>query len=315
MQGSVDGYRSRSQALIRNVYKPIPPNFASSTIENIGELAGKGVELALTYGLVKNQRLSWEVGLSATQAVSILENAGYGYDTIPYATIGCGCTGDYQLLYPGATIGTFWGPILAEIDENGLPIYADINRNGIIGGEIDYYKGDQTKLGDAQPTWQLGISQKLSWRNLDLNFLLQVVTGHQIANGYRVAYEVNPTYTGFNSVVTQYYNSALKQTRFSSAYLENGSFLRMQYLSVGYQLQLHKKWVNSLHFQIGAQNLFTLTNYSGLDPELRLTDFGSLNYGSSNYRDYVGDRLAPGIDRVGTYPTARRWWLGVQAAF
>jgi len=314
LQGAVNWYRARNRDLIRSVYKPIPPNFANVTIENVGETAEKGIELALNYAIIKSQNLTWEVSLSATQFVNTLEKTGYGTDTVANATVGCGCTGNYQLLYPGVAIGTFWGPILTEIDKNGFQTYQDINRNGITGGaEIGYYKADQTRLGDAQPAWQLGFSQKLTWRNLDLNFLLQAVTGHQIAHEYRIAYEIAPT--GFNTIVTQYYNPTLKNTQFSSAYVENGSFLRMQYLSLGYRLHLNNKWFHSLHFQIGAQNLFTVTNYSGLDPELRLRDTGSRSFGSRSYRDYEGDRLAPGIDRRGTYPTARRWWLGVQAEF
>lgn len=318
LQGSVDWYRYRSRELMQAVTKPVPPNFASSTIENVGEIAGHGTELALNYQLVKKQDLTWELGLSAATTVSTLEKTWAGSDTLISTSPGgpCGCGVFYQLIYPGATIGTFWGPVATGIDANGLQTYQDIDGDSQTGSsEIEGYDQDQTRLGDAEPRWQLGLRQQLTWRNLDLNFMLQAVTGHQIIHGYRNAYEAD-LYKSWNSVVTTYYDPALTQTRFNSRIVENGSFLRMQYVSLGYRLPLQdNKWVHSLHFQIGAQNLFTLTKYTGLDPDLRLRDIGSLDNGSSLPRAYQGDVLSPGIDRAGTYPTARRWWLGVQAAF
>ncbi len=319
LQGSVDWYRYRSRDLIQRVTKPQPPNFSSSTIENAGEIAGHGTELALNYQLVNNQDLTWEIGLSATTAVSTLENTGQGADTLLSGIPGapCGCGVFLQVLYPGVTIGTFWGPVATGINEQGGQTYQDIDRDGLTGGvEIEDYRQDQTRLGDAQPRWQLGLSQKLTWRNLDLNFLLQAVTGHQIYHYYRNAYESNsPVFTTWNRVITRYYDPTLLQTRFSNRVVEDASFLRLQYVSLGYRVEVHKsKWLHSLHFQIGAQNLFTLTRYAGLDPELRLTDRGPTDNGGRTTSGY-GNALSPGIDRGSTYPTARRWWLGVQAAF
>ncbi len=319
LQGSIDWYRSRSRELVAAFTKATPPNFAYTTIENGGEIAGHGTELTLNYQLAKGQNLTWEVGLSAATSVSTLE-AGFTDDTLRHAFPGglCGCDVYYQLLYTGATIGTAWGPVANGIDADGAQTYADINGNGQTGiNETSTPNRDQTKLGDAEPRWQLGLYQKLTWRNIDLSFMLQAVTGHEIINGYRNGYEANnPVTAYYNTVVTRYYDADLQQTRFNSRIVENGSFLRMQYVTLGYQLPLPKnKWINGLHFQIGAQNLFTLTQYTGLDPELRLQDTGFSDNGSRSINADQGDVLAPGIDRVGTYPTARRWWLGVQATF
>lgn len=314
LQGSADWYTYRSRDLIQNVSKSVPPNFAVSTIENTGEIAGHGTELSLNYQLIKKQQLSWEVGLSAARALSTLEKPGVYADTIQYGIPGqpCGCSVYLQVLYPGVTIGTFWGPVATGIDAGGSQTFEDIDGNGSI--QSDQFNRDQTNLGTAQPTWQLGMSQKLTWRNLDLNFQLQAVTGHHLVNYYRYGYEANYA-SSWNHIITRYWDPALKTTRFNSRMVEDASFLRLQYASLGYRLPLKTRWLHSLHFQIGAQNLFTLTKYTGLDPDLRLRDPGPSDNGGRGYADGFTDPLAPGIDRGGTYPTARRWWLGVEAEF
>ncbi|MEO6039456.1 MAG: SusC/RagA family TonB-linked outer membrane protein, partial [Saprospiraceae bacterium] len=314
LQVSANTYRYHSRDLITTITAPIPPNFSSNTVKNVGEISGRGVELSLSYQLVKNQNWNWELGLSANKSESTLENAGFfsPYDSLSYSTAGypCGCGTFLQLLYPGATVGTFWGPIAAGINAQGFQTFEDLNGDGSINA--DQFNRDQTRLGDAQPTWQLGLQQKLTWRNLDLSMLLQAVTGHQLYHYYRHAYETNYS-TAYNRLITRYFDPALRYAPYSNRLIEDGSFLRMQYLSLGYRLPLHQQWLHSLHFQIGAQNLFTLSKYTGLDPDLRLRDTGPFDNGGRPTEGY-GDPLAPGIDR-GSYPTARRFWLGVEAAF
>ncbi len=312
LQAAANLYSYHSRDLIASVYKPIPPNFASSTIENVGETSGRGAELNLNYQLVKAQHFSWDLGIVATTAITTLESIYNSSDTITYAIAGqpCGCNVFLQVLYPGVTLGTFYGPVANGIDASGSQTFEDIDGNGYL--QTDDYRRDQTNLGNAQPKWQLGIHQQLTWRNLDLNFLVQAVTGHKMVNYYRYAYEVNSV-SSWNHIVTRYWDPALKLTRFNDRMVEDASFLRLQYVALGYNLKLKNPWLQSLHFQIGAQNLFTLSKYTGLDPDLRLGDKGPSDNGGRNYG--FSDPLAPGIDRGGTYPTARRWWLGVEAAF
>jgi len=313
LQAAANWYNYRSRDLILDLYVPVPPNFARTTIENTGEISGQGVELSLNYALVKNQNLSWEVGISATRSSNILEKyISTSTDTIQYAIAGqpCGCGVYYQVIYPGVNIGTFWGPVATGVTADGSQTFEDLDGNGYL--QVDYVAGDQTDLGHAQPNWQIGVNQKLTWRNLDLNFLLQAITGHRLTNYYRYGYEVNRP-SSWNYVVTSYFDPNLRESRFNSRLVENASFLRLQYLSLGYKLPVKSPWLHSLHFQIGAQNLFTLSKYSGLDPDLRILDPGPSDNGSRGYG--FDNPLAPGIDRGGTYPTARRWWLGVEAEF
>ncbi len=117
--------------------------------------------------------------------------------------------------------------------------------------------------------------------------------------------------TGYNYVNTSLSNPAITSAQFSSLYVEKADFFKLDNLSVGYNFNLSEatqKYVKSIKFSLTASNVFTITSYTGNDPDPALTDRGGASNG-----DFANgnDVLAPGIDRRNNYFTARRLSLGI----
>ncbi len=316
LNGALDfyTYTSRDIILLSNV--PSPPDFAFHTYKNTAELSGKGVEITLNYEVAKQQNFSWETGLTATRSSVTLETLGRK-DTITAGSAGapCACGTYYYLQFPGIPVGTFWGPVTdGELDGNGQLVYKNLDGDPQINPFL--YNRDQTSLGSGLPKWEFGIRQKLAWHQFDMNFLLRGASGHVLVHEMRLFYEsVDPGFLIWNKVVTKYFDKNNRGlNRFDNIDVEKGAFLRLQYASLGYRVPLpEKSWFRSLRLEIGGQNLFTITKYTGLDPEVRLSDFGPTDNGGR--KNIYREVLSPGIDRRSTYLLARTWWAGVQATF
>ncbi|MEZ4967821.1 MAG: SusC/RagA family TonB-linked outer membrane protein [Saprospiraceae bacterium] len=314
LQGSLDLYRYTSSDLIVRQIVKSPPSLNEIQYQNAAELSGKGVELSLNYTGVQNQNVTWEFGLTASRFSTVIETYGRP-DTFDLGIAGSPglCCPRYQLIYPGAGLGTFWGPVTdGELDGNGELIFKNIDKNPDI--DINSFQRDQAKIGTGVPKWEFGFRQRFAWKRFDLNLMLRAVTGHTLANEMRLFYEnINSGNSHWNKVVTEYYDERNKsQNRISSWIMEDASFLRLQNLSLGYRFKLpEKSGIRSLYLQAGAQNLLTITGYTGIEPEARLADTGTSDNGSRSIPVRVP--LTPGVDRRNTYPMARVLWFGVRA--
>ena len=159
-------------------------------------------------------------------------------------------------------------------------------------------------LGNGLPKVYLGWSNTFRYKNFDLSMQFTGQFGFKILNEARAYYENNSiNYNRLQSVLEAPYGDRTlagnqKQT-FVSYYLENGDFLKLTNLTFGYTVPLKKnKFVNNIRAYFSAENLFTITKYKGLDPEL------------SN-----GDATSAGIERRDNYPTVRSFTLGLNINF
>ena len=152
--------------------------------------------------------------------------------------------------------------------------------------------------------------------NWDLNMFFRGVFGHDLANEYRVFYEnLDPTASTWNKVQTDFFNpSVTAKNRFDNTHVEKATFVRLDNATLGYNVKLPAgSWFNKARFYASGQNLFTITNYSGVDPEPRVGDNGSSDNGGRASLTF--DPLAPGIDRRTTYFLARTISVGVNLGF
>ncbi|MEY3249855.1 MAG: hypothetical protein RL742_1898, partial [Bacteroidota bacterium] len=172
---------------------------------------------------------------------------------------------------------------------------------------------DMTAVGNATPALMLGLNQSFEWRRWDFNLFLRGIFGHELAHENRIFYEnIDPSFTPFNKVKTDYFNPNIKSAnRLDDTHIEKAGFLRLDNLTLGYRLPLRESGrVEKLRLYLGGQNLFTLTGYTGLDPELRLQDNGPTDNGGTGYA--APDYLLPGVDRRGAYIPVKTIFLGVQ---
>ena len=134
-------------------------------------------------------------------------------------------------------------------------------------------------------------------------------------NSYRGFYEnTEPTTTiNYNVVKTKYYDPAIRNALANNTHVEDASFVKLDNMSIGYTFPMQGKAVNRFRMYVAAQNLFVITDYTGVDPEVRYVDTNDTD--PNGFFPGQPDPLAPGIERRGTYFTTRTFTFGVNLGF
>ena len=291
-------------------------------IINAGDVSNTGVELDIQYqGSVKN-RWNIAMGLNAAYLKNEVLSTPDGVDFIPGAAFGVG-GGIASRFEKGQPIGYFMGyqtagvfQSQAEIDQSPIKQlgakpgdlkFADLNGDGVISFSDD---SDKKFLGSPLPKFTVGYNLSVSRKGWDISMQLYAALGQKIVRNYerqqpyanQLAYTINRwTGPGSTNDYPRLTTSLTRNNVFSDYYVEDGSFLRLRNLQIGYTLKgksLEKLKMTGLRIYLSANNIYTLTRYMGYDPDL-----GS-----------VGGALGAGIDN-GFYPQARTVMLGFSLRF
>lgn len=308
-----DYFRSTATDLIILGTVSEPVAYSGIVYQNLAELGTIGMEVVLGMQEIKpGKHLEYQNDLVLSRAITTV-NATSGNKPIEVSYVGAPgfCCVSFQEAQVGQQVGTFTGLVRNEIDANGIVTYVDKDKNGV----VDHHSADAVNFGSAQPKWQFGWHNRLIYKRLSLNFILRGVRGHLVANETRLHYETGSSlkWTAQNAIRTTYFDPKQKVPvhAFDNTYAENASFLRLQNLEVSYQLPSIAH-VRSARVFLGGQNLLTLTKYTGLDPEYRLTDAGDTDI---FFNGRPLQPLAPGIDRRDGYGVSRTWLVGLRFGF
>ncbi|MEN0004081.1 MAG: SusC/RagA family TonB-linked outer membrane protein [Bacteroidota bacterium] len=320
LTGSIDYYTRTTEDLILEVGVDQTTNFFDQNFVNLGELQSSGLELALNAVMIDNQAFSYETGVTFTYFIEneivSLNNSDFQFaptGQLPRANLGAPGLNDTRLilLQEGAPVGQIWGPVFNGINDDGTYNLTDVDGNGEIN------EADNQVIGNGLPDFELGWNNTFTFGDFDFNFFLRGTFGHDLVNTYRVFYEnLNAGSIGsFNRVKTDNFDPSLTDAPFfSSYYVEDASFLRLDNATLGYNIQLPEgSWFRKLRVFVNAQNLFTITDYTGVDPEARWVDTGTTDNGGRPLE--TPDALSPGIERRSTYFTQRAFTFGVNVGF
>ena len=291
-------------------------------IINAGDVSNKGVELELGYVGKKRKDFNWSTSLNTTFLKNEVVKTPDGVDFLPGASFGVG--GNIATRFQeGYAIGYFIGyetdgifqnqseidnsPVVQEGAEPGDLRFVDQNNDGKISFSDDT---DQKELGNAIPTFTFGYNLNMDYKGFDFSANLYSAIGQKIIRNYerqqpfanQLSYSIDrwtgPNSTDDNPRLT---TDLTRNNVFSDYYVESGSFLRLRNIQLGYTLPsklLSRFKISSTRVYIAANNLVTITNYQGYDP-----DVGSF-----------GGALAAGID-YGFYPQARTIMTGLSIKF
>ncbi|MCH8234453.1 MAG: SusC/RagA family TonB-linked outer membrane protein, partial [Bacteroidetes bacterium] len=195
--------------------------------------------------------------------------------------------------------------------------------NGILPDGTWDVSTDETEfevVGNGLPNFTFNMANSFSYKNWDLNFLLRGVFGHSLVNALRVFYEqpnVAPTYNVLaSSNRPELSGLTTNEARLSSFHVEKADFLTLDNLTLGHNIAglSESTAFKSLRFYVSVQNLFILTKYEGVDPEVRFADPGQVGNGDFQIVPF-SDPLAPGIDRRNTWFTTRTFTVGFNVGF
>ncbi|QEC68198.1 SusC/RagA family TonB-linked outer membrane protein [Panacibacter ginsenosidivorans] len=303
LTGTIDYYNRKTSDLIFNVTVPSPPALFNRAWRNVGDLRGTGYEIALNYQVLKSGKLNWNTGINYSHNHVVLTRL----DPSAGSYIGetnLGSPGQEATLitrsYEGAEIGAFYNAVYRGVDKDGKFLFDDGNGNAVLSGATTY----KTVIGHGLPKFEMGWTNTFTYKNFDLNFFLRGSFGHDLINTERAFFENTNVASIYNVVNTKYFNPDLNDAQiFSSLFVEKGDFVKLDNATLGYNFNISKKGgmasVRSIRAFITGHNLFTITGYTGADPEVRYSD--NLN----------GNILAPGIDRRSTWVLTRSFTLGV----
>ncbi len=306
LYGSLDAYFRQTRDLLWDYEVPTPPYQYSTLLANAGRMNSYGVELTLSGVPVKTRDWTWVTTPTIAYNHNVItklsdESKGFNYkETTTGSVSETGIMNtNTQILREGRSVGTFYGYKFLGIN-NGTWYYSTP-----AGGVIDSSgaaEGYRQELGNAQPWFTFGWNNTVRYKNLDLSIFMRGVVGNKIFNLTRWAYGPMAAATDnffMKDVKTSDGVVLTNKEQFSDYYLENGSYLKIDNVTIGYNFKFKEtSLVNSLRVYVTGQNLATITGYSGQDPEVDTTSVWN-----------------PGIDFCDFYPTVATVLLGVNISF
>lgn len=293
LTGEIDYYQRNTNDLIYSVPVPGTSGFATQLV-NVGSMENKGVELVLNSTNLRGKGLNWSTNLNISKNKNTVTKLDGDQTTIP------GNDGRYMnSLIVGESIGIFYGPKYAGVDpQNGDALYYMEDGKTTTN---DYNDAGDFVVGNPNPDWIAGLSNNLSYKGVELNFLFQGVFGNQIMNG--AGGFMSASFDWFDNQTRDQLNRWQKpgditdvpQLRLgygnginaSSRYIEDGDYIRLKNLTLAYNLPtsvINRAKLRSARIYITGVNLLTITDYTGWDPEVN-TDYraGNRNQGSDFY--------------------------------
>lgn len=302
LYGSLDVYKKRTKDLLLSFAIP-SPSVVPTQVANVGEVDNKGIELVLGSRIIDGRDFSWKVdfnfSLNRNKVVSLSNEQWSARLLRNYTVSGFGLSGvNSQAIIPGQPLGTFYGPKFIGIKDS-LEQYEDIDKNGSFSNTSDV-----TTIGNTQPNFTFGLSNSFTYKQFDLSFLLRGVQGSDVFNNTALDLQRVSLLPGQNVLAAALTDGVARrqQATYSSRWIEDGSFIRMDNLTLGYNVKLGERiFLRNARIYFTAQNLFVITDYSGLDPEVVASLPG------------IGE--APrGIDYM-SYPRARTYMIGASVSF
>ena len=296
---SLDAYLKRTDQMLVPMSVPVSSGYSDIYVPSInaGEMENKGIELTINTQNLKG-KLSWNttfnISFNANKVISI-------NDTVPMPVSSLGLNKNLALIKAGLPINEFYGYVTDgifqtqdEVNNHATQVsgsdptkstspgdirFKDLNNDGVINDK------DRTYLGNPNPSFTFALNNTFTYLGFDMSIFLQGVEGNKILNANRFWSEAmsipqNQTiatlnrWTGegtSNTMPRAVYNDPNQNSRPSDRYIEDGSYLRIKNVTIGYTIPsalTKRAHLTTARFYFSAQNLLTLTKYSGFDPEV-----------------------------------------------
>lgn len=304
LNGTIDLFNDQTSDMLFLYDLPQPPFLTNKVYANAATALNKGLEISIEASVIKKNNITWTTQFNiATLNNSIkkllgefkearlsLTNRYYGYAT------GGGFGGTYvSVLEIGYPAGVFWIPEHAGINANGQELFNNYDDNGKFIGVSDKYADKDRVYIDPTPQYTWGFTNRFKIKNWELSILCRGVQGQKIFSNSLLRVE-NINYLPGSNVTKQALSNGFTSLPQPSTYwLRDGSFARLENITLSYEYD-SKKLMRKIEFYLVATNVFVITNYDGIDPEIRTE-------GSQRYID------------LDYYPKARGFYIGVNAGF
>ncbi|HRO85870.1 MAG TPA: SusC/RagA family TonB-linked outer membrane protein [Niabella sp.] len=305
--GAIDIYKRNTKDLLWEYKVPMPPYLFPSVLANAGSMENKGIEIQINANIIKGPNFEWNTNLNFStnkNKVISLSNKDFKLEGGFFYT---GSTGEpiqstTHIVREGEALGNFWGYKSVGIDDNGYWIIED--KDGKSKSIYDQQPDDKKILGNGLPKNYLNWNNTVNYKYFDLTVTMRGAFGYQILNTPEMFYSVPVSLARGNIMKNSYDNvygkrplNDLQELQYLSYYIENGDFWKIDNITLGFTHNFLKGPMKSCRIYASGSNLFTITGYSGIDPEVN-----SLG-------------LSPGMDNRDRYPSTRTYTLGASFKF
>lgn len=309
INGSIEYYHKKTKDLLNTVSTAAGTNFINEITANVGSMKNEGIEFNINATAIRTRDFSWDIGWNFTWNTSEITKLTAAYNPdYPGINAGSVSYGSNSTVLQKHQVGekpsTFW--LYQQVyDKDGKPIQnAFVDRNG--DGQIT--EADRYLTGKSpMPKFYMGFSSEFKYKNWDLGFNLRANFGNYVYNAFAADNSTRDNFGGQG--MTSNYTDVIYDTGFrlknateqraSDLFLENGSFLKMDNITLGYSFDKLFKVVSG-RISFSVQNVFTITKYSGLDPECFFFD--------------ISNKMQTGIDQ-NVMPRPRTYTLGLTLNF
>ncbi|RAJ32160.1 SusC/RagA family TonB-linked outer membrane protein [Pedobacter cryoconitis] len=314
ISGSINYYVRTNKDLLGNYDVPLPPNPQSTTFTNVGTLKNSGFELQLYSSLVKTKDFSYSLtfagAFNSNKFVSFSNDLYKGATYQDVASLPApGSPGTIQRLEEGRRVGSFYTFRNAGVDSNGaLLVY---KKDGTIVPANQANNDDKQFVGNGLPKFTASLGNTFIYKQFDLSIFFRGNFGYKIFNTAAFFLGTPATQSDIN-VLTSAYDNGSKYSKLtnnsttsipSDYFLENGSFVKIDNVSMGYTRKLNSKFIHGLRIYAAGRNLYTFKKYSvgdpdqtqvnGLTPGVKTDDSGNptLNYYPSTLQLIIGAQI------------------------
>jgi len=302
ISGTIEVYDKQTNDLIWYYPVKVPPYLYPYLWANVGEISNRGIEFQVDATPVQKNKFRWTTSFNISSnknQVKSLSNEQFETPETGIRTAAIGGKGQSgnptQVIKEGYPLGTFFLRQWAGRDESDVSLFYAANGDKLRVVTVD----DFVICGSAQPKLLYGWSNSISYGNIDLNFFFRGVAGNKILNGTLAALnDVN--YAASNNIPRFSLSEPIGDINsfyYSDRFLESGSYVRLDNATLGYTLDLSSIRMKSARIYLTGNNLFVITKYRGVDPEI--------NMGG----------IEPGIDNNNFYPKTRSFMLGINLNF
>jgi TonB-dependent starch-binding outer membrane protein SusC len=297
---NLDVYNRSTTDLLFEYAVPVPPNLHNTMWTNIGEMNNRGIEFAIQASPVQTSSFSWRTNFNISYNQNELVSLSNDLYQTTYQDLenigapGLNATPAFRM-EEGQPIGNLFGWRHAGFTDDGKWLFwnAD-NTERLLASEITYE--DKTIIGNGLPKSWMGFTNTFAYGNLDLTVFLRGAFGFHLLNTRRIFFE-NRVMVPTNIFKEGLDSPVIDDPQYSDYYVERGDYVKLDNLTLGYNIPVTGQTFQSLRVYASGQNLLTLTGYKGQDPEIGITG------------------LTPGMDYRWIYPSVRTFTFGVNVQF
>lgn len=306
LSGTIEWYDKQTSDMLYTYSVPTPTYVYDKMQANVGDMSNKGIELMLNIDVVRGKDFNYSTSVNlahnknkVTKLSNELYSTGRIYTGDPWIRGASGVTS--HVVEVGYPVGQFFMLKCTGLTDDGKFIIEDINEDGQITDD------DRTYVGSSQPDLTFGWNNSFNWKNWDASIFFRGTVGNKVLNNPRAAYGNNTYLSGANALNDELVSTLRENSRVSSFYLEDASHIRLDNMSIGYSFNTKSvNWLDKARIYVAGQNLFVVTGYKGLDPEVEVFRGNPTDDGAG---------LSPGIEPRNYMPKARSFTFGVNLTF